>query len=272
MTKARQLAMLSIIFDPKLFPLALLFIGSGVAIYVMGVLVFSIFSTESSLAINNDIAGNKMAVFEPMVSIVMVFAITLCWLQYGEFIGQVQKETTKLTLLARSAETMPNPTRKSLLAAISNYALAIAGPEWKAMAEGGRSSVTEDALGALVSAYAAANASTPRELQHLRFSNVLVRELVAEREFRLEASTFPLGDSMLNLLYAAVFLSIVISWFLGLPSLRIKLVMGSIFVASQMVVLMFIYVLLTPLTGPAAVSNDAYLRIAKSVADDLVKE
>jgi hypothetical protein len=264
--------MLSIIFDPKLLPLALLFIGGGVFVYVIGVFFISIFSTEIQLTLNNEIAGNKMAVFEPLVSIIMVFAVTLCWLQYGELIGRVQKETTKLTLLARSAETLAEPARKPLLGAIANYALAIAGPEWKAMAGGERSHVAEDALDALVAAYAAAKAETPRERQHLRFSNVLVRELVSEREFRLEASVFPLGGAMQNLLYAAVFLSIGVSWFLGLPSLRIKLVMGSIFVASQMMVLMFIYVLLTPLTGPAAIPNDAYLRIAKSITDDLAKE
>jgi len=245
------------------------YLAAGALIYILGAFFFDIYADNRQLSHNNDLAGVKLGFFEPLASVGMVMALSLAWIQYGEVVGEIQKETTALTMLATSAETMPEPARTSLTAAIRAYAAAVAGPEWRMMASEGRGSeVCAEALRVLVRTYAAAEAHTPRERLILRFSGKQLISLSQSREMRLEGAVLHIRGALLSMLYGGVILSLFTSWFFGLPSMLGKISMGILFTWSMILVLIYLNALLHPFSGPLAVSRDGYLDIVRSLAPE----
>ncbi|CAA7623916.1 membrane hypothetical protein [Candidatus Terasakiella magnetica] len=243
---------------------AVFLIGSAI-VYTLGALFFNVYTDNIQLEHNNDLAGVKLGFFEPLVSVAMVFSISLAWLQYNALVGEIQRETTILTVLAASARTLPEPGRSALTSRIVGYAEAVAGPEWKAMAEGQASEAVSDALRTLTRTYATTRAATPRERSILRYSAGQLVALAQSRESRVEAARFHLGSAMFSLLIIGTGISILMSWFFGLPTMLTKLVMGILFTWSMMLVVIYVYALLHPFTGPVGVSNENYLDIARSL-------
>ncbi len=256
------------LFDLGLVPLMALLLAAGAALYVAGALLFDVYANNTQLTQNNDLAGVKLGFFDPLVSVAMVLAVSLAWMHYGTLVGEIQKETTSLTILAASAKTLPEPARGRLIAGISAYAQAVAGPEWKAMAQGRHSEVGAEALENLTRAYAATRGESPRERLILQFSGRQLVTLAQSREMRLESAAFPLGKILFQVLLISVALAIFLSWFFGLPTLLTKLTMGIIFTWSMILVLVYVGALVHPFAGPVAISNSPYMDIVLSLAEN----
>lgn len=233
-------------------------VGAGIVFNAVGTLLVAIFKSNAQLVQSNDLGGNKFGFLEPITGVVAVFVIAMSWVQYNDVVGRVQRETTTLILLRESADHFSEPSRSRLLTALATYAGAVAGPEWGAMAAGGRSEVAGQALEAVVRAYGTAEATDSRDKSLLRFSVPLVRRLNDDREGRLNATTFELRQPLLALLGAALAVSIAFIWVFGYPTMRAKLAMGSLFTAGLMIILFMVSVLSYPFRGPIAVSNSAY--------------
>lgn len=255
------------IADLSLIQMLAVFLAAGAAIYILGALFFEIYATNAQLAHNNDLAGVKLGFFEPLASVAMVLSISLAWIHYGIVVGEVQKETSSLTLLAASAKTLPEPARTRLVTGLAAYAQAVAGPEWKAMAQGRKSETGAEALDNLTRAYATTSGTTPREKLVLQFSARQLVSLAQSRQMRLEGASFPLHTALFNVLVASLALALFLSWFFGLPDMATKLSMGVLFTWSMTLVLVYVGAMLHPFSGPVAISNDGYLDIVRSLAE-----
>jgi hypothetical protein len=257
------------LFDLSLLQMLAVYLAGGAIFYIAGALFFDIYAGNVELFQNNDLAGVNMGFFEPLASVAMVMALSLAWIQYGLVVSEIQKETTALTVLAASAKTMPEANRTRLTAAISAYAAAVAGPEWKAMAKEGRGSeVCAEALRMLARTYATTHAETPREQLILRFSGRQLIKLAQSREMRLEGATFQIQAALTDMLVVSLVLAIFTSWFFGLPDMATKLAMGVLFTWSMVLVLVHLTALMHPFSGPVGISNDAYLDIVRSLVPD----
>ncbi|MEO5335730.1 MAG: DUF4239 domain-containing protein [Magnetospirillum sp. WYHS-4] len=249
-----------------LLPLTLLFILGGMAVHTLGTLAFDLYTTQRQLADNNDLIQTKMPMFQKIVLLAILFGVSISWLHYGTVNARIQQEATRLGLLARAAEAMPEPARPRTLLAIAAYAETIADADWRQMREGGRSQAAADALSRLAATVTATEVATPRQELHLRLANRLVRELAAAREARIESALFPLAQGLQIFLYLTLGATLLFIWFAGLPSLFTKLVMGWFFVALVMVILMYIHVLSNPLGGYAGMDSEPYAEVARAAA------
>lgn len=241
-------------------------LAGGIAFNILGTLVVGVVKRDMRLLGSNDLGGNKFGFLEPITGLVAAFVVTMSWVQYSEVVGRVQRETASLVLLKESAGQFSEPGRSSLLAAIATYAEAVAGPEWQAMAIGGRSEVAGQALAGLARAYGAAEAHDLRDENLLRFSLPVMRRLSDDREGRLEAVDVALRGPLFALMGAGTAITIAFIWFFGYPTLRAKLAMGTLFTAGLMIIVFMAWVLAHPFRGPIAVSNAAYVDIAAEVA------
>ncbi|MBF0094754.1 MAG: DUF4239 domain-containing protein [Alphaproteobacteria bacterium] len=252
--------------NPNLWQSLFVILAIGIAFNVVGTLLMTTAGPGAHLAPDNDLRGSKLGFLEPITSLVAVFVLSMSWIQYNEVVGRVQRETTTLILLKESAAQFSEPTRSRVLGAMTVYVEAVIGPEWLAMAANGRSEVAGQALDALVRSCGAAEARTPRDESLARFLVPVVRRLNDDREGRLHATTFELREPLLVLLDIAVVLSIIFIWAFGYPTMRTKLIMGTLYTSGLMLVVFMVSLLSHPFRGPLAVSNDAYANILQEIA------
>ncbi|MBF0374003.1 MAG: DUF4239 domain-containing protein [Alphaproteobacteria bacterium] len=253
---------MSWLLDLNLFALGVLACGGGALLFALGALPFDGPAPGNG---GNAVAGANLGFLAPLAGVVLVFVTTLTWLQYNRLQSATQREATRLILLAESAASLGEPSRTHLFEAIAGYARAVAGPEWEAMARGERSEFATQRMGGLVRAYAAAEASTQREWQILRFGSSLVRELGSDRESRLQAAAAATNPALLGFLGVTVVLSVAQALFLRPPTLSTKLAMGALFTGSMMLVALYAFVLSHPFAGPARFSSAPFDHVAQRV-------
>lgn len=240
--------------------------GVGILFNIVGTLFVAVFKSNAQLAQSNDLRGSKFGFLEPITGLVAVFALSMAWVQYNEVVGRVQQETSTLILLKESAEQLTEPTRSRVMTALASYVEAVRGPEWQAMAANGRSEAAGQALDALVRSYGAAETKTLRDVSLMRFSVPVVRRLNDDREERLHAALFELREPLLMLLIISAITAILFIWAFGYPTMRGKLMMGTLFTSGLMLVVFMVSVLSHPFSGPIAVPNEAYTDILRDIA------
>ncbi len=259
------------LIDLRFLPYLVFYGVAGALLFVVGALVFHVFASQVQLAPYNEPAGARIGFLEPVLAVVILFALAFTWLRYGNLQNVIGDETVRLTLLGRSALTFPEPERSNLVNAAADYATAIAQSEWLTMSRyGDRSYSASDALQRLTTKYAAAQTHSLRERLLLNYSNRLVRELAEQREARLAAARYLLGGTLQVVIVYTLGATLILNWFFGLPSLTTKLVLGSLFAVSVATVLMFNDVLAHAFDGPAVLDNSAYLELAESLRSALL--
>lgn len=261
---------MSDLFELRFLPDLLLYGLSITLLYALGVLLFHLYTTQVQLVPYNEPAGARIGFLETTLAVVILFSIGINWLHYGDLQNVTGDETVRLTLLGRSALTLPEPIRSELVLATADYASAIAEAEWPTMRQGGaHSAAATDALQALSAAYATAKATTLREQGLLNYSNRLVRELAEQRENRLASAQYPLGATLHILVAYTLGAALVLSLFFGLPSLATKLVLGTLFSWSLALVLLFNDVLANAFSGHAALTSQPYQELAELLRTEL---
>lgn len=253
------------LLDLNLLALAALACGGGALLFAMGAWASGLSASPLPPVGGNAVAGANLGFVAPLAGVVMVFVTTLTWLQYNRLQSATQREATRLILLTESAASLGEPGRAHLFEAIAGYARAVAGPEWEAMAQGGRSEFATQRMEGLVRAYAAAEPATRREWQVLQFGSSLIRELGSEREARLQAAAAASNPALLGFLAVTVALSVAQALFLTPPTMATKLAMGALFTGSLMLAALYAFVLSHPFAGPARLSSAPFEHVALRV-------
>lgn len=259
-----------VILNTQFLPWLLLFGFAFSLLLAVGALLFDGFTTQVSLQDFNEPAGARIGFLEPTLAVLILFAIAISWLRYGDLVDAIQAETANLSLLGRSTLSLTEPQRSNLVLAAATYADALGKSDWPEMAISGRGSArATDALQHLTQAHATAHAGDLREEAILRHAQHLIRKLAEQREARLSAASHPFGPLVHWVMVIAISATAALSWFFGLPSLRTKLLLSSLFAFALAVPFTLNYVLVQAFDGPAALNGSAYAETAQTLRRSL---
>src|SRR5689334_9355310 len=164
----------------------------GVVVVAFGLLVSSagaILTDRSlspfTLSEGNVVGGFNFSFLEPLLAVILFFLLPLSWANYNSLSDQIGIETRALSALERTAGALGAPLDEKLIAAVRDYAAAVATSEWPAMKDGGSSPEAAAALGRLTAAFGSAQAADPGEKTALWMSQRLLAKVVESRSLRL---------------------------------------------------------------------------------------
>lgn len=238
--------------------LALLVVGGGVMLSVLGFLVVRRLYPAELRIENNDVAGVLLGLLGAFYGIVLGFAIVVLFEDFRAADQSVKAETTALAQVYRTTDLFPSAERIAVGKAIAQYALAVRTLEWPLMRDGHESQRAHDLFGAI---YTSVEQGRPKtDVQKAFFQEAVARldDLLAARRARLNASVETLPPVFQVLLLGGALVLIVFLFFFGTRNFRAHLVMlagvTSVLTFSLLLTLMLAF----PFSGQIAVSSSPF--------------
>jgi len=125
---------------------AVVFLGLGTLIAMLGPLVVRSLVPLQALRTNNEVAGFKFATVGVLYAVLLAFAVLVVWEKLNDAENEVAREAATAATIFRLADGMEPKTRLAVREATSAYLVSAIGADWPAMARGGESPATSLAL------------------------------------------------------------------------------------------------------------------------------
>ncbi|MGH7574726.1 MAG: hypothetical protein ACREM1_06300 [Longimicrobiales bacterium] len=213
---------------------------------------------------HNPVLGHVFSVVSVLSGIVIAFMVVAVWERYTEAWDIAEHEAIALVDLFRNAVAFPDPERKQLQDRIRRYAVAVKTDEWPAMAGGGTSQEALRAYNAIWREYLSLSPRTERERLWLEWSIERLDALDDQRNLRLIRSRVGLPAPMWVTLYVLSAVMLAFSYFFGISTLRVHLIVSGAIAAGLALLLTLIWALQHPFGTVAPIPPDA-LRDALTV-------
>ncbi len=242
---------------------AMILIGFGTALAMLGPIIVRRHVTFERLTANNEIAGFKYAVLGVLYAVVLAFAIIVVWEKFGDSEVRVAQEAGAATTIYRLSQGMGEKAGADIRGAVTNYLKLAIDDDWPAMDRGvpGASRAARQALDAM---YAVLLTSEPAE----RGGNPLVAELLHQfdvmteaRRFRLIASQGNVPSVVWVVLFGGAVVTIVFTFFFGTVNLRAQTMMTGLLATLIFAQLWAIVAIERPFTGTVKVEPTALANV-----------
>jgi hypothetical protein len=177
------------------------------------------------LRTNNEVAGFKFATVGVLYAVLLAFAIVVVWQKFDDADNAVAREAGAAATIYRLSYGIGEPSGTALRDRMSDYLHAVVDDDWPAMAQGGESRVTTQALNRIYNALLAGHSGD-------RPGAVAVSEILEEldqvtsaRRERLVMSTGVVPNILWLVLFGGAALTIGFTFFFGSENLRAQSLM-----------------------------------------------
>ncbi len=191
--------------------LRLTVIVAGVSILsVLGLLAFRQVAPLNELRGASNELGNYLQTVGGIYAVLLAFVVYVVWNQYDQARGHIDRETTALIDLHRTASGLPPVTRDAIQAGLRAYVGAVLNEEWTAMQRHDESTITRVGERLEIVWLAIHRCMPANTCQHTMYSEVLSRfnDLTDVRTSRLTSSRQRIPLPMKILLYAGALIMI----------------------------------------------------------------
>jgi hypothetical protein len=242
---------------------ALLLIGLGTVLAMLGPLVVRHFVALEQLTTNNEVAGFKFATVGVLYAVLLAFAVIVVWQKYADADDTVAKEGGAAATLYHLSRGLNEAQGTAVRTALTNYLQSAISDEWPAMDRGGASKPTWQALKAI---YTALIGSEPQPGNTALMSEILYQldVLTQARRVRLVAAEGVVPGVVWAILFGGATVTIVFTFFFGTRNLLAQTLMTgllSFLIFSELLVAISID---RPFTGAVKVGPQA---LAEVLAD-----
>jgi hypothetical protein len=235
---------------------ALLVVGLGVALSMVGPVLIRRFWRLDQLKANNEVGSFKFAVIGGVYAVVLGFATVVVWEKFRDAESAVMQEAAAISSLDRLVNTLDKPSAQRIRARLQAYDRAAIEDEWPAMSRGGASPLVSKALDELYAAVLAQNQQGSRESAILQAQLTQLNGLTQARRERLDlASGIVPGVVWLVLISGAV-VTMTFTLFFGASSLLAQAVMNGLLSFLIFMTLLVIQEINFPFSGSLKVTPE----------------
>jgi hypothetical protein len=241
-------------------------VGLFVGLTCVGLTIAHFALPHSVRRTHNDVAGFTIAVVGTTYAVLLAFLAVAVWEDFRRADALVQTEANLVGDLYRDTVGLPPTQADELRHYLFVYAEQVMMDEWPAMASGR----LEDAAGwQLLDQFHLTLAGLPHgdASQDMLVANMgrLLDLLYDARRGRFHAAASDLPPILWWNLLAGAFLTILFSYFFGVPDFRMHLAMVATLSALIGLILALILVLDHPFQGPNHVSDEPFDTLVKAV-------
>jgi len=243
---------------------AVLTIGGGIAIAVLGTLIVNFYVTPGQLIVNNIIGGFRYSFLSAVYAGYIGLLLFGVYQKYDDVRSDIVLEINALTTLDRVATAYPAATRDQLRKELRDYARAVATIEWPQMQARRLTFESSPALDDLYYTYLAIEPQTDKEIVAFRFSLQTLQAVHNNRGNRIRLSYGALTPLLWGVAGVGTLISLVFPWFFGSPTISAPLMMSTLVATVTMSVFLVILKLSYPFGGDYGILPSAYVAFAQS--------
>lgn len=236
---------------------AIIFIGGGVLIALLGVvLVRRTVALEVQME-QNEVAGFFIAVLGAVYGVLLAFAVILVWEEYADAKITAETEANSVGDVYNLAIGLPEPARSQLHQAALAYARAVIDEEWDTQTYGIES---RDAWLRLEEIWAQVRQFEPSSAREQGLHQALLtdmNDLTDARRMRLLAARDGVPRLVWAVLIGGAVVTVLFTYFFGLKNFRAQLAMTALYVAAIGFVLFLVSAIDYPYTGVVRVEPEA---------------
>lgn len=232
---------------------------------VCGMLIVRKLVNMKTLRAHHDVAGFIFANLGVLYAVLLGFTVVNVQQRFDGIKQITRVEAGYLAELYQDAELFSDESKQKIRSAIKKYILSVVHEEWVLMSYGLDSPATEQALKEVWRAYYNLDLSTEKEKIGFSIGLNRLNQLMSARLTRLLGAEESLGKEMWTLLILGAFVIMGFTWFFGLESTVLHMLMGSILAASTAFLLYLIYSLDTTYTGSINISPEALNKVLISL-------
>jgi hypothetical protein len=177
------------------------------------------------LRTNNEVAGFKFATVGVLYAVLLAFAIVVVWQKFDDADNAVAREAGAAATIYRLSYAMGEPSGTALRDRMSDYLQAVVHEDWPAMAQGGESRATTQALNRIYNALLADHSSDRPGAVALSEILEELDQVTSARRERLVMSTGVVPNILWLVLFGGAALTIGFTFFFGTENLRAQSLM-----------------------------------------------
>jgi Na+/proline symporter len=203
---------------------------------------------------NHEVAAIIFNAFGLLYGVVVAFVVFVTWSGYDDATKNLQLEANETIDVFHSAEAFPEPMRKTIQQELKDYNASVYNNELKRMSAGEVSLSSAVALRKLTILFYEMDETAIPNKQLYAESLRCVNKLVEYRRLRIFAgnNTVPLAVWLVLLIGGLITVSY--TYFFGMKNIKAQYLMTAALTVTITMILVLIYILDHPFTGPNSVS------------------
>jgi hypothetical protein len=240
-------------------------VGGSLLSSLLLLLVFHRFLPVDLRSAHNDVAGFTIAIVGVIYAVLLAFIAVSAWETHGKAQEVVQIEANAIGNLYVDSIGLPPEVRFPIWRYLRDYTRKVIDVEWPSQHQGrlilaGWESLIR--LNLLLASFKPSDGST------IALKSELIRtanDLFQARRNRLEAATSGIPAVMWTITLSGGALTIIFSFFFGMPDFRIHLAYSGMLAISLALVIVLILALDRPFRGDLAISTERFEEISKGI-------
>ena len=217
----------------------------------------------------NDVAGLLFGAVGVLYGALLAFVVFATWESYSRAEQSVVAEGADLVAVYRDTQTFPDPLRPQIQAALRTYASQVMATEWSSHGNLVVHS-TPDLLNPVYDLYRQIEPTTSLSETQLAAANERLAQLELQRHLRHLSGEQTLPSVFWPVLVLGSVIVVLFSYLFHQNNLRVQALMTGLLGAMLALVLLLIFSLNQPFTGPVPVSQQPLLHaLAQFDAIDL---
>ena len=232
----------------------IIFVGVGLAISLIGLLIVNAYFPQIDLIANNLVGGFKFAFLAQVYSALLAFVLIEAGHRYATESALVNAEATTLLYLDRAVAATAGEQAEAFRRNLRVYARLVVSREWATMAEGDNSPDASQAFLSLFSSYVAIKPEGEAEQANLSLPSQLLLSAMDKRVSRINGSSETLTPIIWAVTFIGTAISIAFNWFFGSRTLLTQLVMAALLSGSILAILFLAMTLSHPFVGDLRIS------------------
>jgi Na+/proline symporter len=205
---------------------------------------------------NHEVAAIIFNAFGLLYGVVVAFVVFVTWSGYDDATKNLQMEANETIDVFYSAKAFSEPVRQTIQQQLMDYNASVYNDELKRMSAGQVSLYSGGALRKLVGLFYEMDENTVPNKQVYAETLRCVNKLVESRRMRIFAgnNTVPLAIWLVLLIGGLITVSY--TYFFGMKNIKAQYLMTAALTVTITMILVLIYILDHPFTGPSSVSSE----------------
>lgn len=254
-----------LVYDPPITIVALLVVGGSLLSSSLLLFVFHRFLPVGLRSAHNDVAGFTIAIIGVIYAVLLAFIAVSAWESHGKAEEVVQTEANAVGNLYVDSLGLPPEVRFPIWRYLRDYIRTVIHVEWPSQNQGRMNLAGWESLIRLNSMLASFK---PLDGSTIALKSELIRtanDLFQSRRNRLGAATSGIPAVMWAVTLTGGALTIIFSFFFGMPDFRIHLAFTGMLSVSLALVIVLILALDRPFRGDLAISTERFEEISKGI-------
>ena len=254
-----------LVYDLPIAIVALLVVGGSLLSSLLLLLIFHRLLPVDLRSAHNDVAGFTIAIVGVIYAVLLAFIAVSAWESHGKAQEIVQMEANAVGNLYVDSIGLPPEVRFPIWRYLRDYVRTVIDVEWPSQHQGQVNLAGWESLiglNLMLASFKPLDGSTiALKSELLRTAN----DLFQSRRNRLEAAASGIPAVMWAVTLSGGALTILFSFFFGMPDFRIHLAFSGMLAISLALVIVLMLALDRPFRGDLAISTERFEEISKGI-------